>query len=305
MNNQLRAITVISLLGCFVLVACRPQTRGQLVFVSNRDGPFFELYVTEFNGRGTRRLTFNESFAEAPAWSPNGHRIAFSSVHEGDRQIYTIHRDGTDEIQVTQDGGGWRYPTWSPDGRRIACIANIDNNAEIYTMDIDGSHIVRLTDNTTEDLDPSWSPRGERIIFVCTPDGLNEICVLDVNRNSVDQLTSTPAVYRSPSFSPDGTRIAFLSNLWALDSNLPLRYAQCELYVMNADGTDMTRLTEDPGGPPCYAADLAWSPDGTQIAYTCQGERDYAICIISSDGGGQITQVTGEQGRDVEPAWSP
>ena len=94
----------------------------------------------------------------------------------------------------------------------------------------------------------------------------------------------------SPTWSPDGSRIAFDSER---DGNL-------EVYVMNADGTGQTRLTDNP------AADgvPAWSPDGSRIAFMSNRDGDYEIYVMNTDGSGQ-TRLTVNSAADVAPAWSP
>ena len=90
----------------------------------------------------------------------------------------------------------------------------------------------------------------------------------------------------SPSWSPDGTRIAFAS------SN--------EIYVMNADGTGRTNITNSPDdetGP-------SWAPSGAKIAFLTTGERGTDIYVINTDGTGR-TNLTGYPASYLGLAWSP
>ncbi len=98
---------------------------------------------------------------------------------------------------------------------------------------------------------------------------------------------------RRPTWSPDGARIAFES---ARDS------ATTDIYVMNADGSNLRRLTSSPAndGFP------AWSPDGRRIAYASDSTGDYEIYTINADGSGSPTRVTNNpSAQDTHPTWSP
>ncbi|NJL53956.1 hypothetical protein HC928_01535 [bacterium] len=98
---------------------------------------------------------------------------------------------------------------------------------------------------------------------------------------------------RRPTWSPDGTRIAFES---ARD------VATTDIYVMNADGSGMRRLTNTAAN----AGFPAWSPDGRRIAYASDSTGDYEIYTINADGSGSPTRVTNNAGaQDIYPTWSP
>lgn len=95
----------------------------------------------------------------------------------------------------------------------------------------------------------------------------------------------------APSWSPDGTEIAYFSE--QPDGN-------ADLFVMNADGTRVRRLTEtadDEGGP-------AFSPDGSSVAFDTDRDGNFEIYVVGADGTG-LRRVTDHPGRDVAPAWSP
>ena len=86
------------------------------------------------------------------------------------------------------------------------------------------------------------------------------------------------------------SKIAFVS----------IRDGNDEIYVMNANGSDVTRLTNDPasdGGP-------AWSPDGLKIAFSSNRDGSYEIYIMNTDGS-NVTRLTNYPESDTMPAWGP
>jgi Tol biopolymer transport system component len=89
---------------------------------------------------------------------------------------------------------------------------------------------------------------------------------------------------------PTNGKIAFTSN----------RDGNDEIYVMNADGTGQTNLTNHPG----YDSVPEWSPDGTKIAFVSDRSGDTDIYIMNADGSG-VTNLTNDANADVSPSWSP
>jgi Tol biopolymer transport system component len=104
-----------------------------------------------------RRLTGTAAAEEQPAWSPDGQKIAFSSMDDG--EIYAIKVDGSVRTRLTDTPGYDHWPPmWSPDGTRIAFTSEDKKGSEIYVMNSDGSGLTRLTDDAAEDLYPVWRP---------------------------------------------------------------------------------------------------------------------------------------------------
>ncbi len=102
--------------------------------------------------------------------------------------------------------------------------------------------------------------------------------------------SATSTEYGHPTWSPDGTRIAFQSS----------RDGNEELYVMNGDGSGLTRLTNNAA----FDGEPAWSPDGAKIAFLTTRDGSAAIYVMNADGSG-VTRLTNSPGADADPAWSP
>ena len=85
------------------------------------------------------RLTNHSARDFAPAWSPDGTRIAFTSYRDGNHEIYVMDADGRNVIRLTNNSG-WS-PAWSPDGARIAFVSLGEGIFDfgIYVMNADGS----------------------------------------------------------------------------------------------------------------------------------------------------------------------
>ena len=118
-----------------------------------------DIYAMNSDGSDMTRLTDNDRANGAPAWSPDGRRIVFSSSRgHGRSGVFVMNPDGS-EITGVANGGA---PVWSPDGRRIAFADYpgsgdiIEGDTEIYAINADGSEWIQLTDNDASDVSPSW-----------------------------------------------------------------------------------------------------------------------------------------------------
>lgn len=231
-------------------------------------------------------------------------RIVFDNFDD----IYVINADGTNLKRLTTNTGAEFDPKWSPDGKRIVyrdSRRGVNHDDEIYVMNADGSGQANLSNSPSSDeWGPAWSPDGTKIAFNSTRahPQLPQLFVMNADGSGVKQLTEREAEY--PTWSPDGTKIAFMSS-----------GPDYEIYVINADGSDETRLTYSPGedGWP------AWSPDGKKIVFAserddcrlssrpdCKKSGDigpfYDLWIMNADGSGQtrLTQIFSQFS-----AWSP
>lgn len=178
----------------------------------------------------------------------------------------------------------------------IAFVTLRHGAAEIYLMQSDGTGAVQLTHNGfVQDISPSWSPDARMIAFVTDREGNFDIAIMPPNgtEDDVQILTSDSRDNeRDPAWSPDGTRIAFVSNR---------RGGVDNLFVMNADGSNVIQLTEREGAN----TDPTWSPDSTRIAFVSTRTGDSEIFILDLNSEEEPINLTNNEASDSEPAWSP
>jgi TolB protein len=221
-------------------------------------------------------------------WSPDGRKLVY---HSQDRRVakprglYVMNADGSGKRRLNDDGGA---SSWSPDGRRIVFTSVRDGNSEIYVMNANGSGQRPLVANpSTNEWSPIWSPDGQTIAFGTDRDGNAEIYTMRVAGGDPRNLTHDPGNdggiggMLNLIWSPDGRRIAFASTRDTRDDDNP------ELYVMDADGSNMKRLTRWPGPESL----LGWSPDGRKLAFQrYPSSPRWAFFVMNSDGTG-VRQV--------------
>jgi Tol biopolymer transport system component len=192
----------------------------------------------------------------------------------------------------------------NPTGKSNGLIAFVTNRngppGEIYVMDPDGKNQRNITNSPASETRPAFSPDGKKIaflrdfkgIFVMNPDGSGQTQILDGASAGFSSITSFP------DWSPDGKKIVF--------NGIPKGSPDgADIYVINADGSGLTRLTTDPAddSSPC------WSPDGTKIAFSTIRDRvpnevNYEIYVMNADGSNQ-TRITNNTKFDHSPAFSP
>ncbi len=247
---------------------------SEIAFYSDRDGDF-EIYVMDAEGTNVTQLTYNTNKDGNNCWSPDGNKIAFCSDRDGDFEIYVMDAEGTNVTQLTYNTAVDTIPHWSPDGSKIAFCSDRDGDYEIYVMDADGMNQEQLTYNNETDIPGEWSPDGNKILFCsnCDGDMFLDIYIMDVDGTNVEQLTTKRDGHEYFDFDPawalGGKKILFVSGTSDLARDF-------EIYVMDADGTNLTQLTTNTAND--WEPD--WTPPVCELPEAClQYDADYN-CVI-------------------------
>lgn len=304
--------------GFITRISVSPDGSSIMFDADHNDG-ISQVYQASAVGGNVRLISRGLEEAYAPAWSPDGEWIAFMvcsqrdlaygtspastcytgySGQQGVASVYLMRPDGTDQQQMTESVPLGR-PFWSPDGEWIAYVSPGINGADISRIRADGEVNERLTD---VDLAETYADQPP---FVKSP-----------NNQPAQAVPIFPAGGRdlSPTWSADGNQIAFLSNRFE-DSNTG--YYDLDVFVMNADGSNIRRLTNTDGqtGAP------QWSADGEWVAFVDDSEGVYNIYRVRPDGtdmqkltNNSYQPINSNNGRgnmfnnqasSWAPAWSP
>jgi Tol biopolymer transport system component len=257
--------------------------------------------------------------------------IAFVSEEDGNAEIYTIHSDGSNLRQLTDNSGYDNFPAWSPDGSQIVYL----HEFELYIMNADGSDSKQLP-NTFGARLPQWSPDSQWIVFVQERD----IMLLNLQSLTIQNLTNTPDELELEAiWSFDGTSIIFTSNG---DNPLPLATDGdpiLGIYTMGLDGSNRVLIyrggrgiggiSQNKDGQILYTGWLNLDPIIYQYdpatdevmaltslqasAYGAQFSADSSQIVLIYDGqlaimdtdGQNIVQLTNTSSNKSSPAWQP
>jgi len=249
--------------------ACQPTWSpdgSQIVFISPclGRGEFFDntynnssLYIINADGSDQRTLTTVPGSDYDPDWSPDGKRIAFTSLRDGKKDVYVLTLEtGAIERLTTVEGDvqGNSQPSWSPFGNQIVYTVKRFNAYQIWAMSDTGQGNVQIARSGQDfwDFLPIWAPDGETILFSQRNAGIASrpwlLSIRYEDRESKDPTRlDIPRPVEDVEFSPDGNWLAFEG----MDSE-----GNRDVYIMTTTGGNRTRLTVDPG----VDFDPAWRP---------------------------------------------
>ncbi len=261
-----------------------------------------DLYTGPLNEDGARKAA--HEFAAAilkslGASSLFGTHIYFASRRGGHKEIWAMDADGSNQHQLTHFNttAGATSPAVSPDGSRLMCTAYAgeDKPARLFLYSTDPfRQLAFVNPPGTYSAHSSFSPDGTQVLFDNSSGETYRIYIAGLDGSKARPISSSEFVQVEPSMNPKNPNlIAFTSG----------RSGTPQIYTMNADGGDITRVTNGIG----EAYNPAWAPDGSHIAFAwTQGYApgNLNIFIIDVANGGYL-QLTHGEGKNENPSWAP
>lgn len=265
----------------------------KIAMVCDRTGKK-EIYLMNFDGTDVKQVTRHRSISFAPAWSPDGTRIAYSlfNRHKGNIKNIDLYEFDfrTESIRLLSNRKGINSgAAYSPDGKKIALTMSFLGNPEIFTLDPSSNTVTRITKSFGFDVDPAWAPDGKSLAFVSSRSGMPMVYKTSSDGSKVDRLTYAGRYNATPSWSLQNNKIAFAG--W-IDGRF-------DIFIMNTDGTHIERLTKNMGNN----EDPSFSPDGNFITYSSNRTNQQNIYVMNIDGTFQ-KRLTYGLGNCVAPRWS-
>lgn len=256
-----------------------------------------EIYMMDFDGTSVKQITRHRSIAFAPAWSPDGTKLAYS--------LFTKHRDNTKNIDLYEFdfttatirllsnrkgiNSGAAYDPVAPTGEKIALTMSFRGNPEIFTLEPATNTVTKITSSFGFDVDPAWSPDGKQLAFVSSRTGVPMVFKMNADGSGVQRLTYAGRYNATPSWSAQNNKIAFAG--W-IDKRF-------DIFIMNPDGTNIERLTKSQGDN----EDPNISPDGNFIVFSSDRVGSKNIYVMNIDGT-FVKRLTYGLGNCVAPKWS-
>lgn len=222
----------------------------------------------------------------APAWSPDGDRIVYSS----EQTIRTMNADGTDQKE-TYDSIVWDgEPAFSTDGKHLYFASEHVNPTTpkfigIHVIDIDGMTRTQITKNADMRA-PAVSPDGKQLAYLSKLSGNYDIWVMDIDGSNQTQITDSNIDEGAPAWNPDGEQIVYSleGNIWKVDTGSKVPAILKENYYNSYDPV--------------------FNPEGTMVAFVLETNGAKDIYLMNADGK-RTKQLTFSDQDEMDPAWSP
>jgi len=265
----------------------------KVYFVSSRGGPK-EIWAMDYDGANQHAVTHLGSISLSPRVSPDGSRIAFSSLTKGGWEILLYSLDLSRLVTFPRFGGTNLSPAWAPDGTKLCFSSSRSGDPELYTVDSSGANLKRITSNKGPDVSPAWNRKtGAQIAWVSGRTGLPQIYTAEADGTNLQRLTDQGYAV-SPAWSPNGQ---FLVISWMRHYGPGAPGAQ-DIYIMDIASKQWVQLTHD-GGRNDFPY---WSPDGRHIIFQSSRSGSLQIWTMLADGTNQ-KQLT-FAGSNSQPNWS-
>jgi TolB protein len=216
-------------------------------------------------------------------------RIAY--VNDG--TLHIVDSDGAETRTITT-GRGALSPAWSPTGESVVYTALGNSGTQVEELDVRTGRTRRISQiRAGLNITPVYQPGGNAILYAQGTGNGTDLVLANLDSSAPHKITAGRGTDNtSPSYSPDGRQIAFISG----------KTGQPQVYIMDADGSNVQLLTPYQPGVRSYRASPDWSPDGRAVAYE-QQNGNFQIWMI--DLRDRIPKQLTSEGENEDPSWAP
>lgn len=267
--------------GTFTMVKPdTPARRPVQIAYTTWDGAAHQLHLLDLTTNLTETLITS---ARRPAWSPDAVGLLFYS--EGNPAGLQVFNMGQKKAYPLNQETFFQTVAWSPHRAYVATAKSEGQESYLILWDLNQN----IAYPGPTGADPAWSPEGQRLAYRgCTAEGWNISTIQVIGAafapDTLQRLTQGDD--SQPAWSWDGQQLAFVRR----------EGDNQDIYVMNVDGSNLTRLTDQP------AADVspAWTPDG-RLVFRSLREGQWGLYSMNSDGSDQRILID----TPAQPDWQP
>jgi len=299
------------------------------------------IFPEEIHFKSLTQITFGGDNAEA-YWSFDDKQIVFQSNNKNWNvscdQMFLMNVDETFENNIppiiSTGKGRTTCAYFLPDNKHIIYSSThlnadecpeapirregkyvwpIYDSYDIFVADLQGNIVKQLTNEIGYDAEPTVSPKGDKIVFTSTRTGDLELFTMNIDGSDVKQITFELGYDGGAFFSPDGTKIIFRSSRPKTEAEIKeykdllaeglVQPTNMELYICNADGSDLRQLT--------FLGNANWSPffhpSGEKILFSSNFEAErgfpFNLYLIDIDGK-NLKRITHSETFDAFPVFS-
>lgn len=216
-------------------------------------------------------------------------QIAFVSTRDGNKEVYLMDYDGSNQRRITYHNTITISPDWSPDNEQIVYTSFSRGTSDLYIVNRRGGGRIRLNTGVNLNTSPTFSPDGKDIAFVGSVSGNPDIYLIGADGKNIRRLTTSNSIESTPAWSPTGRQISFTSS----------RTGTPQIYVMDAEGSNVRRISFEGD----WNDDAVFSPTGDMLAYTSRVDGRFQIRIANLVT--QQSRIIAGEGSNEQPSWSP
>lgn len=248
----------------------------------------FRLVVADADGENAATVLTSRQPLMAPAFSPDGTRLAYVSF-EGGRSAVWVQTLRTGERQrVSARGGLNDAPAWSPDGTRLAlAIAGNEGNVDVWLLTLGSGELLRVTEDAAIDTEPVFSPDGQSLYFTSDRGGRPQIYRAPLGGGRPVRVTFEGGYNARPQLSADGSRLAVVTT----------QGGGYRIGVLDLVGGGLRTLTEGPNDE-----SPAFAPNGQWLLFASRRGGRAVLTVVAGDSGSRAVLSTA--GGDIRsPTW--
>ncbi|KJU85814.1 translocation protein TolB [Candidatus Magnetobacterium bavaricum] len=260
----------------------------RITFVGYDNADARSIYLMDFDGQRIKKIVKKSSLIARPRWSPDGKRLAYSSLKKGKWNISILNFDTASETEVFSSKATDLVGDFTPDGKALLMSSSMKGSPDIYMLQLNTKVLTPLTYADAIEVSPDSSPNGRQIVYVSNKSGTPQLYIMNSDGGDSMRLTFEGNYNTAPEWSPAGDLIVFCMTTGG----------RFQIATIKPDGTNLKVLTDTGNNE-----DPSFSPDGRYIVFTSDRDGVKGVYVMSVTGEEQ-QRISPKNIRALGPSWS-